>query len=370
MNLRAVYDTLVLNQKARRKDAGERDMRIRSAICGALLLALLCAPFGAVADTLTLPGDLKVINSLAYAGLKKDKVIFPEGIEFIADDAFEGAEFVGVGKTGSYAYHWCVNHGFGWTSVEETAEGADAPDGKKLDREANYSGRTTWQRYVQKHYLKATVRNNQGNAEAYFESDKVKYNIRMTLYVDEVYNKANFQTKLNSIEIMLKGWNGPDEEDDYFESFEKDTQGYTSVFRADWVKGKAYNVPELMYDEQGNVARYYDEKAKEWKDHYNHLDLRPDAWDGALISVDTGNNTVSIYHPGDLDRDYRVYHLSAADAHCAVTRNDKNLIIDPATGRPYKKLRVKITASFNNGVRIALQESVIDNVFVNVTGLD
>ena len=68
-------------------------------------MALLSAPVGALADTLTLPEDLKIINSLAYAGLKKDKVIFPEGIEYIADDAFQDAEFVGAGKTGSYAYH-------------------------------------------------------------------------------------------------------------------------------------------------------------------------------------------------------------------------------------------------------------------------
>jgi len=345
-------------------------MRIRSVICSVLLLALLCAPFGAAADTLTLPGDLKVINSMAYAGLKKDMVIFPDGIEFIADDAFEDAEFVGAGKTGSYAYHWCVSHGFAWTPTEQTASATTAPDGTKQDREVNYSGHTIWQRYVQKHYLKATVRNNKDSAEANFDSKKVQYNVRMTLYVDEVYNQANFQTKLNSIEIMLKGWNGPDEEDDYYESFEKDTAGYVSVYRADWVAGKAYNVPELMYDEQGNVVQYYDDKAKEWKDKHNHLDLRPDAWDGALITVDTGKNTVSIYHPGDLDRDYHVYNLSASDARCKVTRNEANLIIDPTTGQPFKKLRVKITASFNNGVRIALQESVIDNVFVNVVDLD
>ena len=345
-------------------------MRIRSAICGFFILVLLAAPFGALADTLTLPQDLKIINSLAYAGLKKDKVIFPEGIEYIADDAFQDAEFVGAGKTGSYAYHWCVSHGFAWAPTEQTATATTAPNGQKQDREVNYSGHTIWQRYVQKHYLKATVRNNKGSAEANFDSKKGKYNIRITLLVDEVYNQANFQTRLNSIEIMLKGWNGPDEEDDYYESFEKDTAGYVSVYRADWVKGKAYNVPELMYDEQGNVAQYYDEKAKEWKDRYNHLDLRPDVWEGAVISVNTGNNTVSIYHPGDLEKNYRVYPMGTKDSYCPVTINSANLIIDPKTGQPFKKLRVKITASFNNGCRIALQESVIDNVFVSVVDQD
>ena len=44
-------------------------MRIRSVVCGALILALFCVPFQAGADTLTLPKDLKIINSLAYAGL-------------------------------------------------------------------------------------------------------------------------------------------------------------------------------------------------------------------------------------------------------------------------------------------------------------
>ena len=345
-------------------------MRIRSAICGFFILVLLAAPFGALADTLTLPQDLKIINSLAYAGLKKDKVIFPEGIEYIADDAFQDAEFVGAGKTGSYAYHWCVSHGFAWAPTEQTATATTAPNGQKQDREVNYSGHTIWQRYVQKHYLKATVRNNKGSAEANFDSKKVKYNIRMTLLVDEVYNQANFQTRLNSIEIMLKGWNGPDEEDDYYGSFEQDTAGYVSVYRADWVKGKAYNVPELMYDEQGNVVQYYDDKAKEWKDKHNHLDLRPEVWQGAVISVNTGNNTVSIYHPGDLEKNYQVFSMGTKDSYCSVTINSANLIIDPTTGQPFKKLRVKITASFNNGVRIALQESEIDNVFVNVVDRD
>ena len=53
-----------------------------------------------------------------------------------------------------------------------------------------------------------------------------------------------------------------------------------------------------------------------------------------------------------------------------MTINSANLIIDPKTGQPFKKLRVKITASFNNGCRIALQESVIDNVFVSVVDQD
>ena len=346
-------------------------MRIRSAICAFLILVLLCAPFQAGADTLRLPSNLKVINSMAYAGLRKDKVYFPSSIEYIADGAFQDARFVGTGVTGSYAYHWCVSHGFAWAPAEETKPAGTNEPETKLDREVNYSGRTIWQRYVQKHFLKATVRNNKGDAAANFNWAKVKYNIRMSLHIEEIYDIASIPSRLNSIEIMLKGWDGPDEDDDNYESFEKDTGGYNTVFRADWVKGKAYNVPKLMYDERGNVMQYYDEKAKEMKNRYEHLDLGPEVWEGAVISVDTKNRTVSIYHPGDLIRDYHTYSLDEKSeidgkSHCSISISNSNLIINKDTGKPYKKLRVKITASFNNTCRIALDESVIDNVFVNV----
>ena len=159
-------------------------MRIRSLICAFLFFVLLCVPFQAGADTLDLRNsDLKVINSLAFAGLKKDLVIFPDNIEYIADDAFLDAEFVGSGKSGSYAYHWCVNHGFAWAPTETTQ------GGRLLDTEVNYSGRTIWQRFVQKYYLKATVRNNKTSAAA-FDANKVKYNIRMTFHIDEVFNRG------------------------------------------------------------------------------------------------------------------------------------------------------------------------------------
>ncbi len=346
-------------------------MRIRSAICAFLILVLLCAPFQAGADTLKLPSNLKVIESRAFEGLKKDKVVFPDGIEYIADDAFLDAEFVGIGEDDSYAHHWCVDHGFKWGEGEPEI---------KLDK-VNYSGRTIWQRYVQKHFLKATVRLNTDDTNANFNWAKAKYNIRMSLHIEEIYDIASIPSRLNSIEIRLKGWDGPDEDDNNYESFENDTAGYDEVvFKADWIKGKAYNVQKLMYDEWGNVMQYYDEKAMEMKDRHEHLDLRPEVWEGAVISVDTGNRTVSIYHPGDLTRDFHTYSLdeiSSIDGktHCEVTPKTssgtiKNVIINKDTGKPYKKLRIKITASFNNTCRIALDESVIDNVFVNVVGSD
>ena len=344
-------------------------MRMRSAVCVFLMLVLLCAPFRAGADNLTLPDDLEVINSLSFAGLKKDKVIFPESVRYIAPDAFKDAEFVGSGVTGSYAYYWCVDHGIDWAPEENIVSQT------KYDKEVNYSGRTVWQRYPQKYYLKATVVNNKGNADINFDADKVKYNIRMTFHIDEVFNKANEKTKLNYIEIQLMGWNGPDEENNSYQSFDKERYDkevlaqYKSVYKADWVSGKAYNVKELKYDERGNVAMHYDESLGEYVETYDHLDLRPDVWEGAVITVNTENNTVSIYHPGDLVRDYRVYHLLDADSHCNVSPVNKNLIMDE-NGKPYRKLRIKITASFNNTSRIALHESALDNVFVSVLDLD
>ncbi|MBR5109196.1 MAG: hypothetical protein IK099_03290 [Clostridia bacterium] len=338
-------------------------MRIRSADCVFLMLALLSAPFRAAADTLALPEGLEVISSLSFAGLKKDRVVFPESVRYIADDAFQDAEFVGSGVAGSYAYYWCVDHGIAWAPLEK------AETEKKPDTEVNYSGRTIWQRFPQKYYLKATVINNRRDSNAVFEVNKVQYKINITFHIDEVFNKASEQTKLNYIEILLKGWDGPDEEDDSFESFEKDTQGYTKVYQANWLTKKAYNVKELMYDEQGSPAVRYDEDLGEYVERYNHLDLRPDVWEGAAITIDTGKNTVSIYHPGDLERNYRVYNLLDVNNYCAVTAGTGNLIM-AADGRPCQKLRVKITASFNNTSRIALHESVIDNVFVSVVDKD
>ena len=341
-------------------------MRLRSVICGFLILVLFCAPFQAEADTLDLSkSGIRVINSLAFAGLKKDLVIFPDDIQYIADDAFLDAQFTGTGKTGSYAYHWCISHGFSWARTETTS------DGQLVDKEVNYSGRTTWQRFVQKHFMKATVINNKTGPST-FEADKVRYNIRMTFHIDEIYDRANEQSRLNAIEIMLKGWNGPDEEDNLYSSFEKDTAGYETVYRADWISAHGYNVAELMYDEWGNVAMRYDEESGENVPRYNHLDMRPEVWEEAVISINTQTHMLSIYHPGDLERNYQTYDLLEMyrAGYVDLTMLQTNLIIDPDTNQPYKKLRVKITASFNDTCRIALHESVIDNVFVSVVDRD
>ena len=347
-------------------------MRIRSAICGFLILVLLCMPFQAGAETLDLSkSGLKVINSLAFAGLKKDLVIFPDDIEYIADDAFLDAAFAASGKTGSYAYHWCISHGISWTPTETTQ------DGRVLDKELNYSGRTTWQRFVQKYYLKATVRNNK-LGPALFEATTVKYNIRMTFHIDEIFNKVNPTTRLNMIRILVKGWNGPDEDDNSYRSFQTESTVYEPVFEVNWTDTGAYNYNDpnqgLVYDEEGKIV-----------DLHEHLDLRPLVWDGAVISINTGNNTLSVYHPGDLERDYTVYDLKKMNEagyikvkyNGVVTQGKtqnldllNGLLIDPRTNQPYKKLRVKITASFNDTCRIAFHESEIDNVFVNVVDRD
>ena len=79
-----------------------------------LIFTLFCV--FASADTLVLPSDLQKIESKAFSGINAEYVIFPSGITEIADDAFEGASFVGTGDAGGYAQEWCVNHGFRFES--------------------------------------------------------------------------------------------------------------------------------------------------------------------------------------------------------------------------------------------------------------
>ena len=66
----------------------------------------------ASANVLRLPEQTRRIESMAFAGIQTDYVLFPESIQDIAEDAFIDASFVGVGKNGIYAQTWCQNHGF------------------------------------------------------------------------------------------------------------------------------------------------------------------------------------------------------------------------------------------------------------------
>lgn len=83
----------------------------RGALFLALLSLLACYVVSGTAEEIVLPADLTRIESLTFAGVHTDLIRFPDNISYIAEDAFADAQFVGVGKLGSYADLWCREHG-------------------------------------------------------------------------------------------------------------------------------------------------------------------------------------------------------------------------------------------------------------------
>lgn len=77
-----------------------------------LIIACILLISIAQADTLVLPEKLERIETEAFMGIASDYVEFHADINYIADDAFEGATFIGVGAPGIYAQGWCEDHGF------------------------------------------------------------------------------------------------------------------------------------------------------------------------------------------------------------------------------------------------------------------
>ena len=111
--------------------------RIRSLLLTLLLMTLCaCAAQAATTPTLTLPAGIQTvdaeafykdtsinklvipegataINSRAFAQSGVKEVAFPESLTYIAEDAFDGcAKFKATAPTGSYAWAWCVRHGY------------------------------------------------------------------------------------------------------------------------------------------------------------------------------------------------------------------------------------------------------------------
>ena len=66
-------------------------------------------------DRLVLPENLKRIESETFANVRATTVVFPDGIEYIAPDAFSGVSGgVGIGSVeNTVAKDWCAEHG--WT---------------------------------------------------------------------------------------------------------------------------------------------------------------------------------------------------------------------------------------------------------------
>ena len=89
-----------------------------------LLIVIMTAAFAMLAngETITLPESLTRIEDEAFAGLQADFVVFPDHLEYIAEDAFDGASFVGTGIPESYAQEWCEAHGFVFQPFESPIE--------------------------------------------------------------------------------------------------------------------------------------------------------------------------------------------------------------------------------------------------------
>lgn len=63
-------------------------------------------------DEISLPNGIISIKDKAFALSSASRVYFPTSIEYIADDAFDETNMVGVGFPGIYAQTWCEDHGF------------------------------------------------------------------------------------------------------------------------------------------------------------------------------------------------------------------------------------------------------------------
>lgn len=63
-------------------------------------------------DEISLPNGIININDRAFAMSSVSCVYFPSSIEYIAADAFDGTNIVGIGFPGVYAQSWCEEHGF------------------------------------------------------------------------------------------------------------------------------------------------------------------------------------------------------------------------------------------------------------------
>ena len=77
-----------------------------------VLTCMLAFPALGEEKTLTLPESLASIEEEAFSGTGFEFVQFPEGIRSIADNAFGDLVLNAFVKVGTYAYDWCVGHGF------------------------------------------------------------------------------------------------------------------------------------------------------------------------------------------------------------------------------------------------------------------
>ena len=95
---------------------------VKKAVAAALALILLMSAIPAWAieidEVLILPNDLKRIESGAFSDIKASVVRFPDGIEYIADDAFGTAVKSWQGSFNNpVARKWCEDHGWIWEPV-------------------------------------------------------------------------------------------------------------------------------------------------------------------------------------------------------------------------------------------------------------
>ena len=64
------------------------------------------------ARTIELPANTTVIKSRAFANLKEaELIVIPEGVSYIAPDAFAGTDAIISVTKGSYAESWAIENG-------------------------------------------------------------------------------------------------------------------------------------------------------------------------------------------------------------------------------------------------------------------
>ena len=90
-----------------------------------ILGILVCCSAAGAESRIVLPEDLTRIESGAFQNTAAKVVVFPLGVSYIADDAFDSTSFTAIGYAGSYAETWCKKHDIPFNATETPASQFD-----------------------------------------------------------------------------------------------------------------------------------------------------------------------------------------------------------------------------------------------------